>query len=101
MGQDNVLVSHVITQWDPNNIGPNQKNNLWLAEEIRQHTPKERPAFVYANPMFWSYQASDVVEVLNELGDEYVAVSPADLKLLYLQSKKRNIVTPAQAGVQE
>ena len=88
MGQNNVLVSHVITQWDPNNVGRNRKNNLWLAEEIRKHTPKTRPAFVYANPMFWSYWASDIVEVFNELGNEYIAVSPSDLKALYLQAQK-------------
>jgi len=60
----------------------------WLVNDIREHTPKERPGFIHVAALSWSYYLSDFLYILNELGDESVAVSAADFKTLYIQSKK-------------
>jgi hypothetical protein len=70
------LVSHVYTRWDPANIGRTAANNKWLAAEIRKQTPENRPAFMFVHPISWSYYPSDLVEVVKQLGEEYVVVGP-------------------------
>jgi len=86
IGKNNVLVSHVVTRWDAANIGRSAKNNKWLTDEIIRNTPAERPAFITVHALSWSYYPSDLVSVLAELGDEYVAVSLDDYRNLYLSS---------------
>lgn len=76
---DGVFVSHVFTRWDPANIGRNEANNRWLADEIRARTPTERPAFMFVHPLSWSYYPSDLAAVMELLGDEYIAVDPGSL----------------------
>jgi hypothetical protein len=85
MGTD-TLVSHITTRWDKFNIGRSAANNLWLANEIRNNTPAARPNFMHVMAISWSYYPSDLVDVLNELGSDYVAVSASDLKKLYDQA---------------
>ena len=75
LGKQNILVSHVMTRWDSANIGRNAKNNQWLAEEIRKNSPGSKPGFMMVHPISWSYYASDLVEVMNLLGDDYQVVS--------------------------
>ena len=87
LGKRNAVVSHVVTRWDTANIGRNDKNNAWLAEEIRKNTPSARPAFIVVHPLSWSYYPSDLVEVLKQLGSDYVAISLPDFCELY---KKAN-----------
>ena len=84
-----VLVSHVITRWDAANVGRSPENNRWLTNEIRRHTQEDRPAFIHVHPLSWSYYPSDLVEVLKELGEAYVAVTPPELKRLYLEASKQ------------
>lgn len=80
-----VLVSHVVTRWDAQNIGRNEENNRWLVEEIRKHTPRDgRPAFIAVHPLSWSYFPSDLAEVSRMLGPEYKAVTPWQFRQLYL-----------------
>ena len=86
LGSNDVLVSHVFTRWDAANIGRNEANNRWLVEEIRANTPAARPAFMYIHPLSWSYHPSDLVAVLEALGEGYVAVSPGALGELTRQS---------------
>lgn len=75
LGSRNVIVSHVVTRWDPKNVGRNTQNNTWLAAEIRKNTPSQRPAFIVIHPLSWSYHPSDLVEVIKQLGNDYVPVS--------------------------
>ena len=89
MGGHETLVSHVITRWNAAGIGRSAANNQWLVNEIRTHTPAQRPAFVHVHALSWSYFPSDLAEVLQGLGTEYVAVSPAELKALFLLSQKK------------
>ncbi len=83
LGENNVLVSHVATRWDPQNIGRNPDNNQWLVEEIRKNTPTYRPAFMHVHPLSWSYYPSDMLEVLKTLGPEYEAVTISQFNELY------------------
>mgnify|MGYP005851476815 CR=1 FL=1 len=68
------LVSHTMTRWDASNVGRNEANNQWLADEIRRHTPPTRPAFLHVQAMSWTYYPSDLAEVLELLGPEYQAL---------------------------
>lgn len=80
------VVSHVFTRWDASNVGRNEANNRWLAEEIRRNTPENRPAFMFVHPLSWSYYPSDLAEVQRDLGDGYVVVSPGALSRMIAQS---------------
>lgn len=80
---DGVFVSHIFTRWDAANIGRGAENNRWLADEIRKHAPPERPGFMFVHPLSWSYHPSDLVAVMELLGDDYVAVGPASLMQLW------------------
>ncbi|MCP4639918.1 MAG: hypothetical protein GY851_05785 [bacterium] len=82
----NVLVSHVFTRWDAQNVGRNPENNEWMVDEIESQTPATRPAFMYVSPLSWSYHPSDLCDVLKELGGDYVAVSPDAFRSLYRAS---------------
>jgi hypothetical protein len=75
IGKSNVLVIHVMTRWDTQSIGRNAKNNQWLADEIRKNSPQSGAGFVMVHPLSWSYYASDLVEVMNLLGEDYEVVS--------------------------
>ncbi len=89
MGEDReVVVSHVVTRWDAANIGRSAANNQWLADEIKTHTPAERPAFITVHPLSWSYFPSDLAAVQKMLGPGYVAVSPHAFHELYLQNEQ-------------
>jgi hypothetical protein len=84
---DGTLVTHVVTRWNTGSDSREVSNNDWLMDEILSHTPRERPAFLVVHPLSWSYYPSDLVSVLEQLGDDYVAVSPADLRALYRQAE--------------
>ena len=80
---DGVFASHIFTRWDAANIGRGAENNRWLADEIRKHAPPERPGFMFVHPLSWSYHPTDLVAVMELLGDDYVAVGPASLMQLW------------------
>lgn len=86
IGQNDTLVSHVFTRWDVNNVKHIPENRQWLVDEIRKNTPQKRPAFMHIHALSWGYYPSDLIAVLEELGDGYVAVSPAEFKSLWKQS---------------
>ncbi len=80
---DDVHVGHIVTRWDTQNIGPSEENNRWLADEIKKHTPKKRPAFIFVHPLSWSYGPNEMKKVLDLLGNEYKAVTPGVLSEMY------------------
>jgi len=74
------LVSHIFTRWDATRVTVRGDSmNQWLANEIRQQTPRGRPAFMFVHALSWSYHPSDLVAVAENLGEDYVIVSPAEL----------------------
>ncbi len=91
LGGNNVLISHIATRWDPGNIGRNKKNNHWLIEEIRKNTPSHRPAFLHIHPLSWSYYPSDMLEILNELGPLYEALTIPQFIELYKMKDRQTI----------
>ncbi len=82
----NAVVSHVFTRWDSKNVGRNDKNNKWLADEIRRNTPADRPAFMFVHPLSWSYYPSDLVAITSDLGGDFLAVAPGELFSLIAES---------------
>ena len=84
------VVSHVFTRWDAENIGRSESNNEWLANEIRERTPAARPAFMFVHPLSWSYYPSDLVDITERLGEDYVAVSPGVLSGLVRASQDQS-----------
>ncbi|MBM3210862.1 hypothetical protein FJZ33_01495 [Candidatus Poribacteria bacterium] len=85
MGKNNVLVSHIFTRWDTQNVRHRLENRQWLINEIRQNTPKYHPAFMHVHALSWGYYPSDLVAILDELGEEYLAVTPKEMKQLYMK----------------
>lgn len=76
IGKNDVLVSHVLTRWDAASVGVrSRKNNQWLADEIKKHSPKSKAGLMMVHPISWSYYASDLVEVMDMLGKDYEVVS--------------------------
>ncbi len=85
MGENDVLVSHIFTRWDTKNVRHSLENRQWLVNEIRENTPKDRPAFMHIHALSWGYYPSDLVAVLDELGEEYLVVTPKEMKRLYMK----------------
>jgi hypothetical protein len=87
LGDRDVLVSHAMTRWDPGNVGRNEENIKWLADEIRSQTPESRPAFLHVQCLSWSYHPSDLRAVMDLLGEEYQAVTLDDFGELWMAAK--------------
>jgi hypothetical protein len=58
-----------------------------LADEIREHAGSTRPAFLNAFIWNWGSKISDLKQMIDLLGPEYVAVTPSQLDELYRESK--------------
>jgi hypothetical protein len=58
----------------------------WLAGEITQNAPHERPGFMSGMAISWSYFPSWIQAVSRALPDDYTLVSPWDLARLYRES---------------
>lgn len=61
-----------------------------LTEEIRAHVGKARPAFVNAFVINWGMHLSDIKKTIDDLGPEYVPVTPSQLYSLYRQANMRD-----------
>lgn len=48
----------------------------WIAKEIKRKTPKTRPAFMFVGLNGWSSGPGQLLEIMEHLGEEYVAVRP-------------------------
>lgn len=64
-------------------------NAAQLVEDIRTWTPRHRPALVFVSLSNWVTSLKPIEEALNELGPEYVAVTPEQLVGLYWKSQKK------------
>jgi hypothetical protein len=60
-----------------------------LADEIRAHAGTARPAFLNAFVYLWGTKLSDLKQMLDQLGANYVAVTPTQLDTLYRQSQQK------------
>ena len=57
-----------------------------LADQIRSRVGATRPAFVNAFIWNWGSKMSDLKQMLDILGPEYVAVTPSQLDTLFKQA---------------
>ncbi|MDE2126621.1 MAG: hypothetical protein KGJ62_08530 [Armatimonadetes bacterium] len=60
-----------------------------LVSQIRQFTPKQRPAFMHLFAMNWDTTLPMLKEVMDRLGPGYVCVRPGQLAALYREQLKR------------
>jgi hypothetical protein len=75
LGREGVTVSHILTRWPVDGLKRSREDEIrWLAEDIRAHTPTERPAFMSAMALSWTHDPSSLLALTRELGDEYVPV---------------------------
>jgi hypothetical protein len=56
-------------------------------DEVRAVTPDVRPAFLHVFVINWWTTPADLVKVMEELGDEYVACTPSQFVGLWRQSR--------------
>jgi hypothetical protein len=75
--------------------GPREK-----AEKLRQRAGSARPAFLNAFIWNWGSKLSDLKEMLEILGPEYVAVTPSQLNDLYRQAQARQAITAAPKTIE-
>ena len=60
-----------------------------LVGEIRTWVPRNRPAFVFISLQNWVVSLKPIEAALEQLGSEYVAVTPEQLVGLYWKSRKK------------
>lgn len=86
----NVPVFHAVLAW-PEGLSREER----LADLVRQvklMTPLQRPAFLHLFVLNWFADLPLLKELLQRLGEEYVAVRPEHLAQLYLQAMEREQV---------
>ncbi len=81
---DEVVVSHVLTRWPTDYAGRDRESNIaWLVEDIRAHTPEQRPAFLHVMALSWVFGPSEIAEVLRRLGPGYTPALIPEYNRLY------------------
>jgi hypothetical protein len=90
----NVPVFHAVMGWREN-ASPEEQVALW-EQQVRALTPKQRPAFLHLFLWNWGTSLPMLRDLLQRLGDDYVAVRPDHLATLYRQAMEREqiIVRP-------
>ncbi|MDW8104788.1 MAG: GxGYxYP family putative glycoside hydrolase, partial [Armatimonadota bacterium] len=86
----NVPVFHAVMSWREN-ASPEEQLALW-EQQVRAMTPARRPAFLHLFVWNWGATLPLLRDLLQRLGDEYVAVRPDHLATLYLQAMEREQV---------
>ncbi|MHB1001565.1 MAG: GxGYxYP domain-containing protein [Armatimonadota bacterium] len=75
---DGVPVFHTLNRWliegDPAE---------YLAKQMRDVTPKTRPAFLSLMALSWTYKPAIIKAAMDKMGDEYVFVTPEQMVDLY------------------
>ncbi len=70
------------------NPGDNDVSLDYAIMEIRKWTPVQRPAFLYVSLGNWTTRMEYVRAIIEQLGEEYIPVTPDQLVDLYWQSKR-------------
>ena len=84
IGDDDVQVNHILTRWPVEHRDMTKEENLqWLVDDIRSNTPDTRPAFMHVMAYSWEYRLSDIVEVHERLGEEYVALTIPQFQMVF------------------
>jgi hypothetical protein len=81
---DTSVIAHIMTRWATDYAQKTREENIaWLVNDIRTHSPKDRPGFMHVMALSWAYTPSDIVRVLEELGDEYVPLTIPQFNALF------------------
>lgn len=67
-------------------------------EQIKKNTPKERPAFLVSAVNGFTIGPREIKQIKEQLGDEYVVVSPGELVSLYKRWLKEGITVREDKG---
>ncbi|MHB1000665.1 MAG: GxGYxYP domain-containing protein [Armatimonadota bacterium] len=86
----NIPVFHAVTSWDPKGNGEKQIENV-LAQ-VKDITPESRPAFLHIFICNWFWDMPTMKKLLDRLGPDYIAVSPAHLAELCKQDMEEKQV---------
>lgn len=92
-GRGQVPVFHCLTRWIPwyyssDLVGRSEDAEIaGLVREVRSMTPQERPAFLLAFVLSWTFRPEMVNAVARELGPDYVFVTPSELAALFRHYK--------------
>lgn len=79
-----VPVIHTLNRWliegDPTD---------YLAKQIRDATPADRPGFMSVMALSWTYKPTIIKKAIDSVGSDYVFVTPTQLADLYKQSQEK------------
>lgn len=59
----------------------------YLAKQIRESTPADRPGFMSIMALSWTYKPAIIKKAIDSVGGDYVFVTPSQLADLYKQSQ--------------
>jgi hypothetical protein len=91
LGKPPALVSHILTRWPTDYASKTREENIqWLVDDIRAQTPAPRPAFMQVMALSWAYAPSEIAEVQQRLGGEYVPVNLPVFAALYQAAHASN-----------
>jgi hypothetical protein len=92
LGEGPVPVFHCLTRWIPWEYSqdvadrPEEPEIAGLVQEVRGHTPTQRPGFMSAFALSWTFRPEMVNEAAQRLGDDYRFVTPSQLAALYREA---------------
>jgi hypothetical protein len=73
-----------MTRWNPNYAGRTADENILdLAQDIREHTPTVRPAFIHVMALSWVFGPTEIEKVCELLGSEYKPLLMPAFQRLY------------------
>jgi len=88
-----VPVFHCLTRWIPWTLSsdlsdrPEDREIAGLVEEVRRMTPEERPAFMSAFALSWTFRPEMLNHAAQVLGEPYVFVTPSRLAAVAQQAR--------------
>jgi len=77
----NVAVFRAANGWRKD--APRQEQIAGVVKQLREITPRERPAFLHLFVWNWGFDLAMLQHVLRELGPDYVAVRPDHMATIY------------------
>lgn len=97
-----IPVFHAVTSWDPKGDGEKQIENL--VTQIKEITPKQKPAFMHVFICNWFWDLPTIKKALDRLGPDYIPVAPEQLAELSKQEmEKQQIhtrISPVTIGLE-
>ena len=83
---DGVPTFHTLSRWDMNG-----DQSDYLVSQMRQFTPKSRPAFMSVMALSWTCKPPVIKAAIDKMGSDYVFVTPEQMVDLYKQSRETQI----------